>query len=253
MNNKRSLSPYEKNQLLKYGIDESKLLESEMPVEYLTGHVKFCGLDLQVNENVLIPRVETEELVEKVFNKIIQIHQKNPTKVIKILEIGTGSGAIAISLSKKLKQEKVSHKVTAVDISLEALAVARSNQQIIDNTLPIVFVKSDLLSNLPINNYVADIIVANLPYIPSERIEKLDSSVKDFEPHLALDGGADGLELVRKFLNQAKTMLKKSGCIFLELDFAHNQKKMNEFSDDWFVDLSRDQSDRVIFAELKQK
>lgn len=253
MNKKRSLSPYEKNQLLKYGIDESELLASEIPVEYLTGHVEFCGIEFVVNKNVLIPRVETEELVAKVLSTVVKVSQENPSKSLEIIEVGTGSGAISISLAKKLKQKNIDYKITAVDIYPKALAVAKSNQEIIDGTLPITFAQSDLLSNLPIKDSKIDIMIANLPYIPSERINTLDSSVNDFEPHLALDGGADGLELVRKFLNQAKRELKKSGSIFLELDFTHDQKKMSEFSDDWFVDLSNDQSGKVIFAELKQK
>ena len=160
-------------------------IHSEEPIQYQRGFSEFYKLRFLVSPAVLIPRPETELLVEQVI-------KANPTNV---LEIGTGSGCIAISIAKNLPEVKI----TAVDISPDALKVAKKNAKSHRVQNQISFKNSDLLSAFSIDeNIEVDWIVANLPYIPSSRIQTVDSSVKDFEPHLALDGGADGFDLYRK-------------------------------------------------------
>lgn len=260
-NKKRLLTPYEKNQLLKYKIGCEELICTDAPVEYLTKHVDFCGSIFYVDENVLIPRVETEELVEMAVKKVKEIWElnlsepgPNKNKTVQIVDVGTGSGAIAISVGKKLKNLGISYKIVGVDISESALAVAKKNLVKIDSSLPVKFVKSDLLLELNSeSDNKIDLIIANLPYIPSSRIEILDNSVKDFEPHLALDGGKDGLDLVRKLLEQAKLMLSKNGAVLLELDITHTKEKMKEFKDNWKVKIIESEFGGVMFGVLLLK
>ncbi len=258
MNNKRILTPYEKNQLMKHGVDFDKLLSSDSPVEYVTGYVEFMGSDFFVSPDVLIPRVETEELVQMAIKKSVKLAKNtirevtsknsNQCKTLQIIDVGTGSGAIAISIAKKIKEENLvaSFEVTASDISEAALSIAKKNFENIDCELPIKFIKSNLLSDLD----SVDLIIANLPYIPSERIKSLDNSVKNFEPHLALDGGPDGLSLVRKLLKKARPILSKNGLILLELDITHTKEKMKEFENDWKVEIIQSENGGVYFAIL---
>ena len=262
MLNKRILTPYEKNQLLKYGIDIKKLLNTDAPVEYVTGHVDFLGLNLLVSPDVLIPRVETEELVKMAVEQVENTQILN--KTFQIVDVGTGSGAIVISITKKLSQnfaKKSRFEVTGLDISKDALMIAEKNlskinreikidgEKSVNIRLPIKFAQSDLLSQWDSTKKI-DLIVANLPYIPSDRIEKLDNSVKDFEPHLALDGGPDGLNLVRKLLKQAENMISKNGVILLELDITHTQEKMKEFEDEWKIEIVESKLGGVNFGVL---
>ena len=249
--------------MLKYGINLEELLNTDAPVEYITGHVEFLGLDLLVSPSVLIPRIETEELVELAVNKSEILGKKNNhNQILQIVDVGTGSGAIAISVAKKFSKLGIAFQITGLDISLDALEIARINLQNINPKLPISFIKSDLLAELndrvnldklgnPDNSI--DLIIANLPYIPSARIKILDNSVKDFEPHLALDGGPDGLDLVRKLLKQAEEQLSKNGEILLELDITHTQKKMKEFENKWKVKIIESSASGVNFGILSHK
>lgn len=120
----------------------------------------------------------------------------------------------------------------------------------IDKNLNIKFKKSNLLSSINCDKKI-DIIVANLPYIPSSRILKLDKSVKNFEPHLALDGGSDGLNLVRKLLFQAKPLISKNGLVLLELDITHTKEKNKEFENNWIVETTESKYGGVNFCILK--
>ena len=159
-----------------------------IPYAYLSGHKEFMGLDFEVNENVLIPREDTETLVLKAI-KIAKENYNYP----KVLDLCTGSGCIAISIFKNLECEMIGS-----DISQDALNVA--NQNATNNKANVRFIRSNLFSNI---NEKFDIIVSNPPYIRTDEIKFLQKEVKDNEPILALDGGKDGLDFYRNISKEA--------------------------------------------------
>ena len=171
----------------KYQSDTSYLdkLKDNYPVQYLIGDVSFCGYPIKVNENVLIPRFETEYLVDKTYKLIKKLNITSPT----ILDIGTGSGCIAISLKKILPTSIV----TALDISTKALNVAQENAKL--NNVDITFLKQDIL-NTTITDY--DVIISNPPYIAYD--EEVAPEVK-YEPSLALYANDSGLEFYKKIVD----------------------------------------------------
>ena len=177
-----------------------------MPLQYLTGEQEFMGLPFCVNEHVLIPRQDTEVLVEEA----IRVIQKEMPEAA-VLDLCTGSGCIAVSLAKLGGYADV----TALDLSEEALKVAKSNgEKLLDH--PVKFIKSDMFSALdPENRY--DVIVSNPPYIPSQVIEGLEPEVKDHEPRMALDGEPDGLKFYRILAEEGKKYLKNGGSIYMEI------------------------------------
>jgi len=181
-------------------------LKKNKPWQYITGKTSFCGLDLYVDKNVLIPRPETEELVDWIINDY-----KNAKKEIRILDIGSGSGAIAIALAKKLPKTKV----TALDISEKALKIARKNAE--KNQVKINLIQTDILSSpFDLNTY--DIIVSNPPYVRNSEKKVIPKNVVDYEPETALFvPDEDPLIFYRKIVNLAvKTNGKKS--IFFEFN-----------------------------------
>lgn len=180
--------------------DYQKLLEG-YPIQYLIGYVDFYGYKINVNENVLIPRYETEYLVEKTIN----YSKKMFDGKLDILDLGTGSGAISIALGKKLDSN-----VTGVDISDNALEVAKNNA--IQNEININFIKSDMLENVT-GKY--DIVISNPPYIDTE--EKIMDSVKKYEPHLALYAEDNGLYFYKNILSNIKPYLKEKFIIAFEI------------------------------------
>ena len=182
------------------------------PIAYIVENREFMGLDFYVKEGVLIPRPDTEILVEEVIELA-----KNKGN-INILDIGTGSGAITVSLAKYLDNANI----TSVDISEIALEIGKINA--VNNKVDskINFVKSDLFTNID-KNMKFDIIVSNPPYIKREVIETLDKQVKDFEPYNALEGGIDGLDFYRAITMQAKDYLKKDGILAYEV--GHDQSE----------------------------
>lgn len=177
-----------------------KELEKGKPVQYIVGNVDFFGINLKVNENVLIPRFETEELVDKVIN-----YSKIFNKKLKVVDIGTGSGAIAITLKKKLNAE-----LTATDISNEALEVAKENALI--NNVQIDFKLGNLLEPL---NEKYDILVSNPPYIAYD--EEIMEIVKNNEPHLALYAANNGLYCYEEILKNVKNYLNEKALIAFEI------------------------------------
>ena len=212
-------------------------LRDGYPVQYITGKQEFMGMTFKVNENVLIPQPDTEVVVEKAIEAINiydfendtdkDIHIFNSTvdsdqRVIKVLDLCTGSGAIAISIAKKFENNINFHvDITASDISLAALEVARENA--INNNATIKLIESDMFENL---DFDYDIIVSNPPYIKTDVIETLDKDVQ-CEPHLALDGGKDGLRFYR-VINRNLDRLKQNGYLILEIgyDQAEDIKKI---------------------------
>ena len=209
------------------------------PVSYITGMKEFMGLEFAVNEAVLIPRPETELLVEEAVKELEAISRETEA-VPRVLDLCTGSGAIAVSIKHFVPQAEV----TATDLSEEALKVARENAERL-TAGGIRFLQGDLFeafSNLQIpGSGLFNLIVSNPPYIPVEVIDGLMPDVKDFEPRLALDGGADGLDIYRRLIPQAAEYLAPGGVLLLEI--GHDQGET-------VPDLCRQAGlDRVVRAE----
>jgi release factor glutamine methyltransferase len=177
------------------------------PIQYITGEQEFYGLALGVTPAVLIPRPETEQLVEAVLAEL------DPTRPLRILDVGTGSGAIAIALAHHLPRAHV----TAVDLSAAALEVAASNAARHGLTNRIRFVQSDLLDALPPGELPFDFIVSNPPYVPTADRGSLHPQVRDHEPAAALFAGPDGLDVYRRLIPQARAALRPNGILALEI------------------------------------
>lgn len=240
------MTPYEQTQLARHGFSGAPLTDTT-PIEYVTGVAEFCGLKFGVNPSVLIPRVETEGLVEIslecISEKITSANQ------LSIIDVGTGSGAVIISLAKHFEESSLPVQLHATDISEEALKVAKANAQQLTTT-PIEFHLTSLLENQK-NRF--DLIVANLPYIPSEAVKKLDQSVINHEPLLALDGGKDGFALIRKLLTTAPRNLNPHGSLILELDTSHTSEFFADFENQFSITFFNDCFDRHRFARLDLK
>ena len=260
----RQLSVYEKQQLLKYKLSEVDLLKNgEMPVEYFTTKVDFAGLTLNINNNVLIPRIETEELSELAL-KIIKDKRQS---MIKVLDLGTGSGAIVLALINQLSllnYLSAKWEFYLFDYSAEAISLAKKNYQqflakvVNEDNLKINFLVSNLLEKCP-HDLQFDLILANLPYIPSEQIQFLPASVKDFEPILALDGGKTGFELIARAIEQllSNNLLNKNTVLLFETYHTHNQKFLKKHYPNLFelfdIVFIKDQFDKQRFLQIKIK
>ena len=186
------------------------------PLWYIIGDADFCGYKIKVDERVLIPRPETEELVQQV---VAAAEEGNS-----ILDLCTGSGAIAIAVYKELEKNRRKASVTASDISEEALALAKENAE--ENGADIAFVQSDLFSRI---RGRFDIIVCNPPYIPSGDIAGLQREVRDFEPRLALDGGTDGLDYYRRIAEDAGKYLVRGGMLVMEVGLGEAESVVKLF------------------------
>lgn len=176
---------------------------NRMPMQYILGECEFMGLNFKVNSNTLIPRGDTEILVEKAIELINENNYKY------VLDIGTGSGAIAVSIAKY-----TGAKVTAVDISNEAIMVAKENAT--NNEVNIEFINSDLFEDVT-GSY--DLIVSNPPYIEKDVIKTLEPDVKDYEPVIALDGGCDGLDFYKSITKDCCKYLNENGSIIFEIGY----------------------------------
>lgn|SRR3990167_5607970 len=232
------------------------------PKQYIQGWVEFYKLKFKVNPNVLIPRPETELLVDAVLSFTRGCLAKLDHTVI--LDVGTGAGNIAISLSVNLSVnlKGCNVKIIATDVSAKALAVAKQNTKFHGVQKQIKFIKADLLNfnhkgersfNFLIN---PDIIVTNLPYIPSARIPFLDSSVKDFEPQIALDGGEDGFELYRKLFEQIKEKGWKPKFIIAEIDYTHGElakREAKKFFSNYQVEIEADLTQKTRILKIIQR
>ena len=176
------------------------------PVAYLLGRKEFYGLEFAVDQRVLIPRPETELLVDLV---LAQISDRAGRPVV-VADVGTGSGAIAITVAVHAPEAKV----YGIDISRDALDVAEENKRRLSPEGGPLFLEGDLLSTLP---EPADVIVANLPYIADEEYFGLQSDVRDYEPPLALQAGSEGLDLIERLLEQLSSKVHSSGAVLLEI------------------------------------
>lgn len=223
------------------GIDR---LLSDEPLNYVLGYTYFYGYKIMVNNNVLIPRYETEELVGLILSKYDEYFNNQK---IDICDVGTGSGAIAIAL----KKEEDNMNVYASDISLDALDVARSNAK--NNECNINFLHGSMLQPYIDNNIKVDILVSNPPYI--KETETIESSVLDFEPHIALFGGSDGLKFYRDIFENAHKILKDKALLFFEIGYDQKENltclAKNYFPDS-FIEVYKDinNKDRMLMIKL---
>ena len=217
------------------------------PVAYIIERKEFWSLDFKITPDVLIPRPETETLIET----LLLLNSKNPDKLpLRLLEIGTGSGAIAVVAA----QEIPGCRVTATDCFLGALAVARLNAENHVVADKIDFVKSDIFLDLPIVLY--DCIVSNPPYIQTSSLNKLMADVINFEPRSALDGGNDGLSFYKRIIPEALGYLKKGGTVVLEIGETQAKAVTRLFDQEGLyeeIKVIRDYSgyDRVVSARKK--
>ena len=213
----RKWSVYEQNQLRKHGFWGKDLTQfGEMPVEYITGQVEFDGLNFLVNQDVLISRIETVQMVEEA-DKFLADRVE-----IDFAEIGTGSGAIGIALFRRLKNKNKRVRAILADVSSQALAMTKKNlDRLIPESGGVEIVASDLMDQIDTARKF-DLIFANLPYIPTSRVARLPESVVGYEPKIALDGGPEGLTLIKKLLVQAKDRLQDNGALILEIDYSHD-------------------------------
>lgn len=193
----------------------------KIPLQYITGEQNFCGLDFYVNENVLIPRLDTEVLVEKI------LEYEEPGQ--RVMDMCTGSGCIAITL-----QKLGGFQVMAVDISEEALTLARKNAQ--RNQAQVTFFQSNMFDQLS-NTSKVDVIVSNPPYIESKVVDELDDEVKKYEPRLALDGMEDGLHFYRILAREGKRFLNEGGRLYVEIGFDQAEAVKELFGAQGFLDI----------------
>ena len=184
-----------------------KKLAAHIPAQYIIGHAEFFGMQLKVDERVLIPRPETEELVDLILTE-------NPEKNLKVLDIGTGSGAIALALAKN----RPDWSVTAADISEDALELATENAK--RQNLDLTFIRTDCFSEIS-SKY--DIIVSNPPYISRADEEEVGLNVLHSEPHLALFADEEGLAIYRRIAEESKDYLNDGGKIYLEIGYKQGQ------------------------------
>lgn len=216
-----------------------KELERGVPVQYIVGNTNFYGYDFKVNKNTLIPRFETELLVEKTYNYIKKYFNKDN---IKILDIGTGSGCIAITLNKLLNNSDI----TGIDISSEALEVAKENN--ISNNTNVKFIESDIFSNVS-DRY--DVIISNPPYISYGDTEVMDI-VKNNEPHLALYAKDNGLYFYDKIIKDSSKYLNDKFIMAFEIGYKQGKdipKIVNKYYKDINISVEKDYSgrDRFVF------
>lgn len=216
------------------------------PFAYIVGHQEFFGLDFIVDRRVLIPRPETEHVVELALAALKKIAHPEPV----IADVGTGSGAIALALAHNTTQTKI----FATDISPDALAVAQRNATRLHLNERVEFRHTDLLEGI---TAPLDVITANLPYIPLERLNELPREIRDYEPRLATIGGVDGLSIIRRLLNQVQAHAARACFIFLEISEEQGkaaQELVNAILPFAQVEIHRDleQLDRVVEIRWQQ-
>lgn len=204
----------------KYKIAINELIEGR-PLQYITHSQGFMGLNFYVDEDVLIPQPDTEILVEEVIHILKDMEKPS------ILDLCTGSGAIAVSIKKYIKDSLID----ATDISEAALRVAKYNAK--NNDVDINFIQSDLFENI---DEIYDLIVSNPPYIKTAIIETLPKEVRN-EPYIALDGGKDGLKFYTKIISKAKEHLKPNGYLALEIGFDQKNEVIKLLKNNGYVEI----------------
>jgi len=224
-----------------------KRVETKAPIQHILGFARFMGEKYIVNRNVLIPRDETEILVNKAYDLVKNIDSK-----IDILDIGVGSGCISCALAKKLKEKEI--EILGVDVSLEALEVAIENINKLDLVRKVILRKSDVYSKVR-DCEKFDLIVSNPPYIPLAEKENLQEEVKNFDPELALFASDnDGVEFYEKIILGAPFFLKQNGFLAFELGINQANLVKNMLEKNFEnVEIIKDLAgiERVITAQLK--
>jgi release factor glutamine methyltransferase len=183
------------------------------PLQYITGHQEFWGLDLLVSPAVLIPRPETEHVVETALELLREIGSP------RIVDVGTGSGCIALALASELPQARIE----AVDISEEALNIAKENAVQLKLADRVAFWRSDLLERYLPDDPSFDMVISNPPYVGEVEADKLQIEVREHEPHCALFGGIEGLDIYRRLIPEAGQVLKPGGWLVVEIGFTQEQ------------------------------
>ncbi|HEY5043509.1 MAG TPA: peptide chain release factor N(5)-glutamine methyltransferase [Verrucomicrobiae bacterium] len=231
------------------------------PLQHITGSTSFCGFEIAVNRHALVPRPETELLAETGWNFLVTCHSSLATA----LDFGTGSGGIAIALAAKCPKAKI----IAIDISTDALELAKENAARNNAAERIEFLQGDgfaALKDFGVRRHVGalesgdmsphskfDLIVSNPPYIASAEIETLEPEVRNFDPRLALDGGADGLDFYRRLAAGAKPFLKSEGKIMVEFGDGQADAVKTIFEGEkWIVEAVKDdysQRARILVAK----
>ena len=207
----KPLEIYFKTITLEQAAELEKLIvraEQGEPIQYIIGHVDFRGLEIRCDRRALIPRPETELLIDAVLSSSITYHS-----ALRIADVGTGTGCIGLALLSELPNAEV----IGIDVSPDALALARENTGRLDLLNRFQALENNLLDGFEKNSL--GMVVSNPPYIFSEVCKNLDRSVRDFEPKLALDGGTDGLDLIRPLTEQAARVLKPGGGLFIEIGY----------------------------------
>lgn len=224
-------------------INSIKKISTGIPIQYITNNQEFMNLNFYVDENVLIPQPDTETLVEEVINEYKE-------KKCEILDLCTGSGAIAISLAKYINESNI----VASDISMKALQIAKLNAE--ENLVrkKIEFIESDMFNKIYKDDF--DIIVSNPPYIKTKVIEELDKQVKN-EPYIALDGGADGLKFYKIIIENAYKYIKNEGKVFLEIGYDQKNELINLFKENNHYENIYSKkdlggNDRIIVATVRR-
>lgn len=218
--------------------------KEKMPIKYILGETEFMGLNFEVKEGVLIPRGDTEILVEEVLKLM------DEEKSYEVCDLCSGSGAIGISLAHFRKN------ITVDEIDYFDIPEEVTKRNILKNNLEdrVSFIKSDLLKEV-IGNKKYDFLVSNPPYIRNEEVNKLMKDVKDYEPHTALDGGEDGLDFYKRIVEESKLVLKNHGIIAFEIGFDQREDVENLLKLNGFVDISSYQDlaglDRVVIGHFK--
>ena len=200
-------TPIEQLKLIKKIEPLAERIEKGEPLQYVVGHTDFWGLKIKCDSRALIPRPETELLVEEILNS--GIWEKNPVTMV---DVGTGTGCIVLTLAS----QRPDAAFKAVDISKDALDLARENAEA-NGVNGILWLNNDLLSDFAEES--ADAVVANLPYIATNDWKQLDTSVRDYEPKTALDSGPNGMEKIKLLASQARKVLVPGGMLFLEFGF----------------------------------
>ena len=204
----RSISPRDQLNLIKQLEPLAARIEKGEPLQYIIGEVDFWGLCIKCDPRALIPRPETELLVEEMLNS--RIWKNAPARII---DVGTGTGCIALTLAKQ-RPESI---IKAVDLSAPALELAEENARLNHMEERIILSQNNLLTGFPDES--ADAVIANLPYIATGDWKQLSPSVRNFEPQSALDSGPTGMELIEKLARQARNVLIHGGMLFLEFGF----------------------------------